>query len=206
MEEVKREDTIEESVNKGEVVENDEAVDEIRVEEKNEVDILKETIETLLREKREIEEKYLRVLAELDNFRKRMEREIARIKEVAEERVLRDILMVVDNFERALDSLDKGADFNSFAEGIRLIYKQMREILSTFGLEEIEALDRPFDPLIHDALMVVEDRERDGVVVQVVEKGYKLRGKVIRPAKVIVARKVEESAEQNQEKEGEDRK
>lgn len=202
MEEVKRENTIEECLEEKVTCEGNEAVSEIEVEEKNEIDILKETIETLLKEKREIEEKYLRVLAELDNFRKRMEREIARIKEVAEERVLKDIIMVVDNFERALDSLGKGADFNSFAEGIRLIYRQMKEVLSNFGLEEIEALDKPFDPLVHDALMVVEDREKDGVVVQVVEKGYKLRGKVIRPAKVIVAKKVEDNSEQKEEKEG----
>lgn len=202
MEEVKRENTIEECLEEKVTCEGNEAVSEIEVEEKNEIDILKETIETLLKEKREIEEKYLRVLAELDNFRKRMEREIARIKEVAEERVLKDIIMVVDNFERALDSLGKGADFNSFAEGVRLIYRQMKEVLSNFGLEEIEALDKPFDPLVHDALMVVEDREKDGVVVQVVEKGYKLRGKVIRPAKVIVAKKVEDNSEQKEEKEG----
>ncbi|MGB9667634.1 MAG: nucleotide exchange factor GrpE [Thermosulfidibacteraceae bacterium] len=196
MEEVKKEEV--------DVVKEKEVCEERSIEEeKNEVELLRETIERLSNDKKEIEEKYIRVLAELDNFRKRMEKEIARIKEIAEERVVRDILIVLDNFERALDSLEKGVDFNSFTEGVKLIYRQMKEILFNFGLEEIEALNKPFDPLLHDALMVVQDDSRDGIVVQVVEKGYKLRGNLIRPAKVIVAKKPkeEEKVETGEEKE-----
>lgn len=187
------EDLREKEVVEGEVTEQPKE----EVEKEKEIEALKEKIEKLMDEKRELEDKYLRALAELDNFRKRTLREIERIRETAEEGVIKELLFVVDNFERALDALEKGADFNSFAEGVKLIYRQFRELLLRFDVEEIDSLGKPFDPLLHEALLVVEDEEKDNVVVQVVEKGYKFRGNVLRPSKVVVAKKKEVKEDEN---------
>ncbi len=168
--------------------------DEVKKEEQERqenVEELKRELEELKKERDELYDRLLRTHAELDNFRKRIQRELERAKELANEAIIKEILIVLDNFERALESLEKSENTESFVEGVKLIYKQLKETLKKFGVEEIEAEGKEFDPNVHEAIMQVEDEEKDNIVVQEVQKGYKLKGKLIRPSKVIVSRKKE---------------
>ncbi len=136
-------------------------------------------------------DRYLRSAAELDNFRKRT----ARTRSDVREETLRDALLqfapVMDNMRRALDQETQGVD--ALKEGIELIYDQLRTAFSTYGLEPIQAVDSEFDPNLHEAMMEVEDSERTpGTVIQEMEKGYTLNGKVVRPSRVVVSKAVSE--------------
>ncbi len=159
-------------------------------EEEVSLEELTKRIEELEREKAELTDRLLRLQAEFDNFRKRTQREMEEFKERAHEAILCDILYVLDNIERALEAAEKGADKESLHEGVRLIHKQFKELLKRFGVEEVTALYCKFDPNLHQAVMQVEgeEREKDQTVVQEIEKGYLLKGRLLRPSKVVVCR------------------
>jgi len=134
----------------------------------------------------ELKERYLRVLADYDNFRKRMEKEVEEIREYGGEHVLKQILPILDDLERALNSDDEGTNFR---KGIELIYKKFVKILKDLGVEQIESLGREFDPYLHHALMVKESKDHpDNTVIEEFEKGYKFKNRVLRHAKVIVSK------------------
>jgi molecular chaperone GrpE len=137
---------------------------------------------------REMNDKYLRLSAEFDNFRKRTLRERMELTKTAAESVLLSILPVVDNFERALDSIDKGMDFQATKEGIVLIYNNFNDFIKQNGITEIEALGQVFDTDLHEALTKIPapSEEMKGKIVDVIQKGYYLNEKVIRFAKVVV--------------------
>ena len=147
-------------------------------------------IEELEKEKAELTDRLLRLQAEFDNFRKRTKREMEEFKERAHETIMCDILYVLDNIERALEAAEKGADKESLHEGVKLIHKQFKELLKRFGVEEVTALYCKFDPNLHQAVMQVEgeEEEKDQTVVQEIEKGYLLKGRLLRPSKVVVCR------------------
>ncbi len=132
-------------------------------------------------------DRYLRAAAELDNFRKRT----ARLRTEARDETLREVLIRVapalDNMRRAL--AQESATIESFKQGLELIHDQLQEALKGYGLEEIQAVGQPFDPLCHEALAEVESPEHPpGTVVEEMEKGYRLRDKVVRPARVVVSK------------------
>lgn len=132
-------------------------------------------------------DRYLRAAAELDNFRKRT----VKMRSETREETLRDVLLqiapVMDNMRRAL--AQKNATVEAFKQGVELIYAQLQEALRGYGLEEIQAVGQPFDPLSHEALLEVERPDQPpGVVVEEMEKGYRLRDKVVRPARVVVSK------------------
>ncbi len=132
-------------------------------------------------------DRYLRSVAELDNFRKRT----ARMRADVREETLRDVLLqvapVLDNMRRALDQ--ETQDVDALKQGIELTYAQLNGALDGYGLKPIEAVDQRFDPNVHEAMLEVEDAEREpGTVIQEMEKGYTLNGKVVRPARVIVSK------------------
>ncbi len=154
-----------------------------------ELETLKKELEKAKAEREDLYDKLLRLSAEFDNFRKRTQRDLERFKELANEAIIKELLLILDNFERALEAVEKGSDLEAFIEGVKLIHKQFKETLKRFGVEEIEARGVEFDPNIHEAVMQVEDEEKDNIVVQEVQKGYKLKGKLLRPSKVIVAKK-----------------
>ncbi len=154
-----------------------------------EIEKLKEELKKAEEERAVLYEKLLRLSAEFDNFRKRTQRELERFKELANETIIKELLLILDNFERALKAAEEGSSLETFVEGVKLIYRQFKETLKKFGVEEIEAEGTEFDPNVHEAVMQVEDEEKDNVVVQEVQKGYKLKGKLIRPSKVVVAKK-----------------
>ncbi len=133
----------------------------------------------------EANDKYLRVLAEYDNYRKRTAKEKQDIYNDSVSKTVIEFLAVIDNFERALatESTDE-----AFKNGIVLIFNQYCDILKKLGVEEIEALNQPFDPNFHDAINQVEDENfGENTVCQVFQKGYKIGSKVIRHSVVAVA-------------------
>ncbi|MEW6749549.1 MAG: nucleotide exchange factor GrpE [Candidatus Latescibacterota bacterium] len=132
-------------------------------------------------------DRFLRAAAELDNYRKRT----ARVRMEVREDVLRDVLLsiapVLDNLGRALSQ--ESEEVQALKQGVALIYSQFQEVLRSFGLEVIEAKGQPFDPTVHEALMEVPSPDQPpGTVIEVMEKGYTLNNKVVRPSRVIVSR------------------
>ena len=133
-------------------------------------------------------ERYMRLMAEFQNFKKRVAKEKSDIHAYANEKIVGDILPVLDNFERALDA--EGGDLEAYAKGMKLIFEQLKKALENAGLEEIKAMDEEFDPNVHNAVMTdnLEEKE-DGTITKVLQKGYKLKDKVIRPSMVAVNKK-----------------
>ncbi len=130
----------------------------------------------------------LRLAAEFDNFRKRTESDKADFIKFSNERIIRDLLPVLDDFERALSNGRKGTDYDSFFKGVEMIYQKLRKIFEEKGLKPIESVGKEFDVMYHDVLMQVDRPDAPPhTVVEEVERGYTLHGKVIKHAKVIVA-------------------
>lgn len=128
--------------------------------------------------------KYLRLMADFQNYKRRVEKEKSDIYAYANEKIVSELLDVIDNFERAL--LHESAD-ESFAEGMKMIFKQLTGVLEKAGLEEINALGEDFDPNFHNAVMTEDNADYDsGKVTEVMQKGYMLNKKVIRPSMVKV--------------------
>ncbi|MGN1382276.1 MAG: nucleotide exchange factor GrpE [Eubacterium sp.] len=129
-------------------------------------------------------DKYIRLMADFQNYKRRVEKEKSEIYDYANQKILAELLTVLDNFERALaqDCADE-----AYEKGMSMIFKQFREVLEKSGLEEIEALGKDFDPNFHHAVMTdSNDDYESGQVTGVLQKGYKLHGKVVRPAMVKV--------------------
>ena len=127
----------------------------------------------------------LRLRADFDNFRRRSAKEREELAAVVTQGILTDMLPLLDNFERALSA--EGSDLDSFRAGVSMIYKQMQEALAKNGLEVIDTKDKKFDPNFHQAVMRVQDPEKeDDTIEQELQKGYMVKGRVIRPSMVQV--------------------
>ena len=127
----------------------------------------------------------LRLRADFDNFRRRSAKEREELAAVVTQGILTDMLPLLDNFERALSA--EGSDLDSFRAGVSMIYKQMQEALAKNGLEVIDTKDKKFDPNFHQAVMRVQDPEKeDDTIEQELQKGYMAKGRVIRPSMVQV--------------------
>ncbi len=135
----------------------------------------------------EITDKYLRLQAEFDNFRKRTAKEKLDLTATASENVIKDILPVLDDFERALQNMEKSGN-EADMQGVTLIFNKLKDTLKKKGLEEIVAMDADFNTDEHEALTLIPapDESKKGKVLDVIQKGYKLNGKVIRFARVVV--------------------
>lgn len=132
-------------------------------------------------------DKYLRLMAEYDNYKKRTQKEKDEIYSIGVSDVVENLLPVADNLERALSALEE-SEKNNFSEGVEMVSKQFFEILSKIGVTEIEALGEQFDPNVHNAVMHIDDEAYDAnVVVEQFMKGYKYKEKVIRHSMVKVA-------------------
>jgi molecular chaperone GrpE len=136
----------------------------------------------------EMQDKYLRLSAEYDNYRKRTLREKMELAKYAEQDMLLKLFPVMDDFERAISHLEEATDLNAMKEGLILIYSKLNEVMKQIGVSEIEALNRPFNFEIHDAVAKtpVEEKDKKGKIVEVIQKGYYLKDKVIRHSKVVV--------------------
>ena len=135
-----------------------------------------------------VNDKYLRLSAEFDNYRKRTLKEKMELTKNAGEQILSGILPVVDNFERALASMEKSDDMQAIREGVKLIYNSFKEFLTQNGVTEIDCVNNTFDTDEHEAVTKIPAPSADlkGKVVDCIQKGYKLNDKVMRFAKVVV--------------------
>ena len=130
------------------------------------------------------DEKYMRLMADFQNYKRRTEKEKAEVFSYANEKIVTELLSVLDNFERAL--AQESAD-EKYAEGMELIFRQMSDVLTKAGLAEIDAVGKEFDPNFHHAVMTDDNADfESGQVTAVLQKGYTLHDKVIRPAMVRV--------------------
>ena len=150
-----------------------------------EIEALKGQVDGLNKDLQEKKDRLLRLQADFDNFRRRSAKEREEISAVVTQNFCKDMLPLLDNFERAMAAETK--DVEAFQKGVEMIFTQFQEILKKNGLEHIEAVGQKFDPNFHQAVMRVEDPEReDDTVAQELQKGYMVKGRVIRPSMVQV--------------------
>jgi len=139
------------------------------------------------------DDKYLRLAAEYDNYRKRTSRQFAEIVKNANEELILELLAVLDDFSRALQALsaengeNQPATAESVLSGMRLIYDKMTSVFKGRGVNRFDPLDQPFDPQYHDAVMQMPSDKEEGTIVSVISPGYMINDRVIRHAKVVVA-------------------
>ena len=153
----------------------------------SEIEKLQKKIDELTNENKEQTDKYARLAAEYDNYRKRTAKEIDMRYSDAKADVWRNIISIVDDFERVIKT-DIPTECQNYKEGVNLIYKKLTEMMTAAGIEEIKALNEQFDPELHNAVMHVDSEEAgENEIVEVFMKGYKLGDKVIRFSMVKVA-------------------
>jgi molecular chaperone GrpE len=155
-------------------------------------DELQQRLEALAAERDEYLNDLKRVAAEFENFRKRAAREQADFIARANERLVKELLPVLDDLGRALEAAEKHEEAQ-LEEGVQLVQRQLAELLRKEGLAEIET-DGKFDPHVHEALLTQPSEAPEGSVIDVVQKGYKLGDRVLRPARVVVAAPVPETS------------
>jgi molecular chaperone GrpE len=145
-------------------------------------------LKELEKELQEQKEKYLRLSADFDNYRKRTMKEKIEMSKQAGEEIFASILPVLDNLERAMKSVEEAKDLNAVKEGMHLIHNMFKEYLGQQGVKEIEAMHEEFDTDVHDAVTKIPapDEKLKGKVVDVIERGYFLHEKVLRYAKVVI--------------------
>ena len=137
---------------------------------------------------KELNDRHLRLNAEYDNYRKRTSKEKADMIKTAGEKIISDILPVVDNFERALENMKEGTDVNALKEGVELILKQLMGMMKNYGVEQIKTENADFDTDLHEAIaqFPAPTPEQKNKIIDCTTKGYTMHGKVIRHAKVVV--------------------
>ena len=145
-------------------------------------------IEKLKAEKAELNDRFLRLFSEFDNYKKRVSKEKLDLIATASEKVLVSLLPVIDDFERAIAANEKADNIDSIKEGFNLIYNKLLQMMKRFDVEEIQAKGEEFNTDFHEAVthFPAQKEEDKGKVIDVTEKGYKLKDKVIRYAKVVV--------------------
>jgi molecular chaperone GrpE len=132
----------------------------------------------------------LRMQAEMENLRKRLARDAEKTRKFALERIMKDLLQVRDTMERGLEMVDESTTVETLREGQELTLKMLAKVLSDNDLEAIEPLGQPFDPEWHEAMTVLPSEEvEENTVLEVLQKGYRLHDRLIRPARVVVSRK-----------------
>jgi molecular chaperone GrpE len=147
-------------------------------------------VKELEEKNRELKDKYLRLFAEFDNYKKRSAKEWLEKNKEAGKDVIRDLISVLDDFERAEKNIQSAQDKEALAEGFRLIQSKLLKILEQKGLEKMESIGQPFDTEKHEAITEIPAPSEDmkGKVLDDIEKGYLLNGKIIRYAKVVVGK------------------
>ncbi|MPQ45763.1 nucleotide exchange factor GrpE [Marinifilum sp. N1E240] len=187
LEEKDLETTVENTVEEQEVKEEPKA-EKKKEKKKSAKEKKADEIEELGTKLQDISDKYMRLSAEFDNYRKRTLKEKMELTKSAGEKILVNVLPVMDNFERALQSMDDAKDVEALKEGVQLIYSNFKDFISQNGVKEIEAVNQEFDTDIHEAITKIPapSEELKGKVVDCVEKGYTLNEKVIRFSKVVV--------------------
>jgi len=167
-----------------------------------EKELLKERLAQSEEQVKELEDRFLRLAAEYDNYRKRTAKEFEYVCRNANENLILELLGTLDNFQRALDSAKTSNDYENFHKGVELIYTHMNDILTKEGLKEIEAVGKPFDPNFHEAITQAEsDKYEEGMVMDQISKGYMLNDRLLRASKVVVSKgKPKEEKEEGEDK------
>lgn len=151
-------------------------------------DNLESKVASLEKDKKDNWDRYLRAAADLENLRKRVKREIDDAKLESKGRVLKEMLPVVDNLERAIEHATNQAGTNPIVEGVQLVLRQFLTAFERLDVTPIEAAGQPFDPNLHEAISQQESEAPPGTVVQVLQRGYKAGDRLLRPALVVVAK------------------
>jgi len=163
-------------------------------DKKGPVALLKQKLEETGQSCKTYQEQYLRALADFDNYRKRVERDAEQSRRLALERLITDLLPVLDNFERAVQAVGGEREADSVRTGMELIHRQLRDALCKHGLEEYSCVGAEFDPRRAEAVSFTHtDEHKPGTVVSETCKGYSCGERVLRPAKVVVAKEPERS-------------
>lgn len=137
-------------------------------------------------------DKFLRASAELENYKKRAVKELADAINYGNEKIIKDILPIMDSLERALDhAVSNSEDFDTYVEGLKLIYEKFLKTLEKHGVEKIDAVGMDFDPNFHEAMLQVESEDyEDNKIVEEFERGYLLNGRLLRPVKASVSKHI----------------
>jgi molecular chaperone GrpE len=171
-------------------------------EEEKELDPLEELQQQLKKKDEELAEQkgdFLREKADLENFRKRLIKDKADAIQFANQRLLKELLQINDNLDRALDA--SNTSLETFKEGVEMIQKQFATFLKNQKVEPIEALGKPFDPSLHEVMTQQESEEHDeNTVIQEYSKGYTLNGRILHSAKVVIAKKPAKKEKKRKEK------
>ena len=174
---------VEETVENTETTETKEEV----VEEKTAEELLQEKVDKLEEELKQSEDKYLRLYAEFENFKRRKNKEIETNNVYKSQKVITEILPSLDNLERALQVESDNEEIKSLLKGVEMVYEGLLNVLKSEGVELIETENAQFDPNYHNTVMQEEDSEKEsGAILDTFQKGYKLKDRVIRPAMVKV--------------------
>ena len=169
------------------------------IEESSQVELSQENLEEALREKEQFRTMAQRAQADLVNYRNRAAQELEEARRTARFAILTRFLNVIDDLSRAVQSLPDGAD-DSWTEGISLVLRNLEKTFESEGISKIDSFGAEFDPYQHEALMYeqTEDAE-EGTVVNVIQEGYKIGDRILRPARVVVAQKPEVLGEESEE-------
>jgi molecular chaperone GrpE len=170
-------------------------LDEERQEKDKEIGELKKKLEEKEKEIKEHHDRLLRLAADFENYKKRAARDKEDWAKFANEDLLRTILPFIDNLERAINHAQKTSDTGVLIEGVRLTIQQILQSLNKFGLSSFQSVGKPFDPTVHEAMLVVEtDKHEPNQVVEEFQKGYLLNDRLLRPATVSVSKPPEKEA------------
>ena len=166
---------------------------EVQIEEKEtksseEIEKLKTELDKKTKEAQEYHEKWLRTMAELDNLRKRTEKQLSEYLKFANEQLLKELLPIMDNLERALGHAHSSNNMKGILEGIELTLKMLQQCLEKFGVKPVKTVGEKFDPYVHEAVKIEERREGGDIVVEEHQKGYLLHDRLLRPALVTVTK------------------
>jgi len=161
---------------------------EVEVAE-DEIDQLRNELSQALNDTKTHQEQYLRTLADMDNLRKRTQRDKEEMAKFANEYILREILPVIDNLERAVEHAEQAESNDGLFEGVQMTLTQFGQLLSKFGVEPVDAVGQLFDPAYHQAMGQMESEEYPiNTVIQQMQKGYQLNQRLLRPAFVLLAK------------------
>lgn len=147
-------------------------------------------------------EQVLRIRADFENTKKRLEREKESAIKFANERLLEEILPIVDNFDRAMTSLSEGHDPEKVKQGLKIAQDELHQILEEHGVEVVKSVGEFFDPNVHEAVAVVESgtNAKEGTIVDEIQRGYLLNGRLLRPSRVRIVQNQPKSSEETEEK------
>lgn len=156
---------------------------------------LKQELETVIKEKTELNDRFMRAAAEFDNYKKRQDRQWADFKKYANESLIKELLSVVDNLDRALCAVDGGdSQTRGLCDGISMTIKEILKVFENFGVQQLDSVGKPFDPNYHQAVArQASDNVKENTVLEEYQKGYMIHDRLLRPAMVVVSSGKEEN-------------